>query len=84
MGAIMRHPYREAGRACLAGEQRSFRDVVETVRRALAQHLVVEEGIDLAEVAARVGFGDQAAFGKAFRRWFGDSPSGARARRRVG
>ncbi len=65
----------------LAMEQRLFRDVVHEVRRTLAQRLVVEEGLDLGEVAARVGFADLAAFGKAFRRWFGECPSAFRARR---
>jgi AraC-like DNA-binding protein len=66
----------------LAAEQRRFRDVVDEVRRALAQRLVEEGALDLTEVAARVGFADLAAFGKAFRRWFGESPSAYRARRR--
>jgi AraC-like DNA-binding protein len=66
----------------LAGEARSFREVVDDVRRLLARRLVGEETLDLGEVAARVGFADGAAFGKAFRRWFGDSPSAFRSRRR--
>jgi AraC-like DNA-binding protein len=66
----------------LATEQCRFRDVVEAARRTLAQRLVEEEALGLAEVAGRVGFADAAAFGKAFRRWFGDSPSAFRARPR--
>jgi len=65
----------------LASEQRLFRDVVEEVRRMLAHRLVVEGGFTLGEVAIRVGFADLAAFGKAFRRWFGDCPSAFRPRR---
>ena len=65
----------------LATEQRLFRDVVEEVRRTLAQRLVVDDSLDLGEVAARVGFADRAAFGKAFRRWFGECPSAFRAHR---
>lgn len=68
----------------LAAEQRRFRDVVDEVRRPLAQRLVVEESLDLGEVAERVGFADLAAFGKAFRRWFGESPSAYRGRRMSG
>jgi transcriptional regulator GlxA family with amidase domain len=52
----------------LAGEQRTFRDVVDGARRALAQRLVVDGTLDLGAVATRVGFSDLAAFGKAFRR----------------
>jgi len=65
----------------LAAEECGFRAIVETTRRRLAHRLVVDERIALGEVASRVGFADQAAFGKAFRRWFGASPSALRARR---
>jgi AraC-like DNA-binding protein len=64
----------------LAAEQRRFRDVADDVRRTLARRLVAERTLDLGEVAARVGFADPAAFGKAFRRWFGELPSAFRAR----
>jgi AraC-like DNA-binding protein len=66
----------------LAAERKLFRDVVGEVRRALAERLVAEERFSLEEVATRVGFGDLSTFGKAFRRWFGVSPSAFRARRR--
>lgn len=65
----------------LAAEQRVFRDVVDEVRRAQAQKLVAEKNLALGEVAVRVGFADLAAFGKAFRRWFGVSPSAFRTQR---
>ncbi len=68
----------------LATERRRFRDVVDDVRRTLAERLVGEATIDLGEVAARVGFADLAALGKAFRRWYGESPSTYRARRTAG
>jgi AraC-like DNA-binding protein len=65
----------------LAVEERVFRDVVDAVRRDQAQKLVGDKGLELGEVAVRVGFADVAAFGKAFRRWFGVSPSAFRTRR---
>lgn len=65
----------------LAAEQRRFSDVVDDVRRATAQRLIADASLDLGEVAAAVGFADLAALGKAFRRWFGESPSSYRARR---
>jgi AraC-like DNA-binding protein len=68
----------------LALEQRRFSDVVDDVRRTLARRLVADDALDLGEVAARVGFADLTAFGKAFRRWFGEPPSAARARRTAG
>jgi len=63
---------------------RRFRDVVDEVRRTVARRLIVEGSLDLGEVATRVGFADGAAFGKAFRRWFGASRSALRPRRDVG
>lgn len=66
----------------LVTERRLFRDVVDDVRRTLARQLVDDARLDLGEVAARVGFADPAAFGKAFRRWFATTPSAVRARLR--
>jgi len=65
----------------LAGEGRRFTDVVDVVRRALAERLVDDRSLALGEVATRTGFADLAAFGKAFRRWFGQSPSAVRSSR---
>jgi len=59
-------------------EQRDFHDVLTEVRRALADRLVVDTALPLEAVAARVGFADCSAFGKAFRRWFGTTPSAHR------
>lgn len=66
----------------LAADGASFHALVEQTRRHLAQRLVAEGRLPLGEVASRVGFADQAAFGKAFRRWFGASASTLRGRRR--
>jgi AraC-like DNA-binding protein len=65
----------------LATEGCLFRDVVDEVRRVLAERLLGQE-LDLTEVAGQVGFADPGAFGKAFRRWFGEPPSAFRARRK--
>lgn len=64
----------------LALEQRQFSAVVDEVRRAAAERLIAESALDIGEIAGRVGFADQAAFGKAFRRWFGVSPTAYRSR----
>ncbi len=68
----------------LADEEQRFSDVVDAVRRTLAERLIADPRLDIGEVAARVGFADPAAFGKAFRRWFGVSPSTYRAQRSTG
>jgi AraC-like DNA-binding protein len=57
-----------------------LRDVVDDVRRTLAERLVAERTLHLADVATRTGFADAAALGNAFRRWFGESPSAFRRR----
>jgi AraC-like DNA-binding protein len=53
-------------------------------RRRLAERLIADPRLDVGEIAGRVGFADPPAFGKAFRRWFGVSPSAFRARRSAG
>lgn len=68
----------------LAVERHTFSDLVDAERRSLAERLVLEATLDLGEVAARAGFADAAALGKAFRRWFGASPTAYRARRSGG
>jgi AraC-like DNA-binding protein len=65
----------------LGAEGHLFRDVVDDVRRVLAERLLGQE-LGLAEVAGQVGFADPGAFGKAFRRWFGEPPSVFRGRRK--
>jgi AraC-like DNA-binding protein len=62
----------------LAAERRLFRHLADDVRRALAERLIGDESLALSEVAACTGFADAAAFGKAFRRWFGAAPSAVR------
>jgi AraC-like DNA-binding protein len=71
--------------ARLAAEGTCYREVVDEVRRTLAEQHLLDRDLTLAEVAFVVGFADQAAFTNAFRRWTGATPgafrSGARARR---
>jgi len=47
----------------------------------LASTYVHEPDIELAEVAFLLGFSDQSAFSRAFRRWTGNSPGEARKSR---
>jgi len=58
---------REAGR--------SFGEVVDRFREAEAERLLASGGPPLSEVALRLGFSDQSAFSRAFRRWKGTPPS---------
>jgi AraC-like DNA-binding protein len=60
-----------------AGTQ--FRSLLDDVRRERAQYLLHNSGLGISDIAQRLGFGDATAFGRAFRRWFGVSPSQFRA-----
>jgi AraC-like DNA-binding protein len=62
-------------RRWLDEEGTSFRDQVDLVRKARAEELLPDRAIPLAQVAFVLGFSDQAAFSRAFRRWFAESPT---------
>lgn len=57
----------------LAEEGSSFKLLREQVLYTSAERLL-RESLRLAEVAERLGFSDESAFAKAFRRWSGTSP----------
>jgi len=59
----------------------TFSAVIDEVKCNFALKWVREETIDLSEVAARLGFNDQSAFLKAYRRWTGQTPGEDRRRR---
>ena len=59
----------------------TFRTLLDTVRQDLSSTYVYDPDIELAEVAFLLGFSDQSAFSRAYRRWTGNSPSEARKSR---
>lgn len=59
----------------------SYRDVVEQARREVAEKLMADASLSLLDVALLVGFADQSAFNRAFRRWFQATPSELREQR---
>jgi AraC-like DNA-binding protein len=59
----------------LAELGRSFHDVLSDFRRAEAERLLSLGESSLTEVALRLGFADQSAFSRAFKRWTERSPS---------
>jgi len=65
----------------LKDEGTSFQEVLDDVRRTLAEAYLRDRDHSIAEVAILVGFSDQAAFHRAFVRWTGETP-GARRKRR--
>ena len=47
---------------------------LEGLRRELAARYLADTRLSVSETAARLGYADVAAFGHAFRRWYGQSP----------
>jgi AraC-like DNA-binding protein len=60
----------------------SYRGLLGEALRARAERMLLDPGIDVAEVAARLGFTDASNFCRAFRRWTGTSPGEFRGSRR--
>ena len=58
----------------LSAEGTSYRDILETTRRDLAENYLRDGDYTQAEIAYMVGFSDQSNFARAFKRWTGVSP----------
>ncbi|MEM5437813.1 AraC family transcriptional regulator [Paraburkholderia diazotrophica] len=67
-------------------EGQSYAAIKEEVRSTLAQSLLRESKLSVAEIAVQLGFSEPSAFHRAFRKWTGTSPGKYRAQiqRRVG
>ncbi len=59
----------------------NYRRVVDEVRRELAQKYIVTPSLSQVDIAYLLGFSEQSAFHRSFRRWFGATPGEYRARR---
>jgi AraC-like DNA-binding protein len=62
----------------LAEAGTSFSATLETVRRELAEQYIADPTRSLSEISFLLGFSEQSAFSRAFRRWTGQPPSAAR------
>jgi AraC-like DNA-binding protein len=60
----------------------TFRDIVDELREELALAHLATRDVSVSEIAFLLGFSNVRAFGRAFRRWTGQSPSEFRAGRR--
>jgi len=59
----------------LQEETTSYQGILDDVRAELARHYLTQEKRGIDEVAFLLGFSDQSAFSKAFRRWIGQTPA---------
>ncbi len=66
----------------LAANGHSFSQLLDEVRRELAQRYLRQPELSLTDVAFLLGFSEQSNFNHAFKLWFGDSPAAWRARQR--
>jgi AraC-like DNA-binding protein len=67
----------------LRAEGTSFGHILDTVRTEIATALLREPGIGIAEIAFLLGYSEQAAFHRSFRRWTGQTPLGFRRASRL-
>lgn len=59
----------------------SYQGIVDVFRREEAERLLIAGRVDMTEIAHRLGFADQSAFSRAFRRWTRMAPRVWLARR---
>jgi AraC-like DNA-binding protein len=52
----------------------SFRQVLESVRKMIAMQYIRDSGNSMTEIAFQLGFSEQSAFSRAFKKWTGKSP----------
>ncbi len=60
----------------LATEDTTFKEIVDQVRIGIAQQQLRQSKIPLSQLCETLGYSDQTAFSRAFKRWFGISPRG--------
>jgi AraC-like DNA-binding protein len=58
----------------LAVDGINFRALRESIRQHLAEDYLAEPSLQLAEIAQLLGYSEQSAFTRAFRRWSGQTP----------
>ncbi|WP_369602071.1 AraC family transcriptional regulator [Hahella sp. SMD15-11] len=65
----------------LADEGITYQEIVDAVRKDLAETYVKSTDLTMSEIAYRLGFASPPAFFRAFRRWFGLTPKLYRSQR---
>lgn len=61
--------------ARLKDSRLSFSDILEEQRIALAENYLKQSRYSLDDVAANLGYSEQSSFGRAFKRWTGQTPN---------
>ena len=59
----------------LQREEHSYKKILETLRGEYAERLLLDARLTAADVGEILGYGEAANFGRAFRRWCGQSPA---------
>jgi AraC-like DNA-binding protein len=62
----------------LSALETNYSQLLEAVRQELAEQYVSDPSLSLSEISFLLGFSEQSAFSRAFRRWTGQTPSAAR------
>ncbi len=62
----------------LRAEGSSFRELLDAARESLARRYLSRSDVSVAEVAFLLGYGDQSALNRAFKKWTGETPLGFR------
>ena len=63
----------------LSQEGKTYSAIVDEIREAAATHMLNEGMLDLSAMADKLGYSEQSAFTRAFRRWTGTTPARYRA-----
>lgn len=64
----------------LAERGLTFQSLLDRVRTELARSYLADRALSMTDIALLLGFSEQSAFNRAFRRWTGDTPSRWRRR----
>jgi AraC-like DNA-binding protein len=62
----------------LQAEGRTYQDVLDDVRRGMAQRLLADPANTVSQIAFLLGFSEAAAFHRAYKRWTGTTPAAGR------
>lgn len=62
----------------LSDEQTSFSAIYKSIRQEMASTYIKDSHMSMTEISYLLGFSEQANFTRAYRRWYGTSPSAAR------